>query len=241
MSRVTCHHCQWENFPTPRSHSLSAFRSSVSAHCICKNVTSPGVSLFSFFGAPDEQADTHIIGTQFVSSKRSFAEPLLTASRRALIYCLSNLRRRSRTSPVDSPKCCFSATVCGVCRQQGECKLDLKSDLKVSPCAERPLPLPLTPRSERRWIRHRTGFGVCLEQEWNEPLPKKKTKHLWLRIILFQSKIDKNECHIFENKLHPYNLIIRSAEWPSQFIPPRRAHETLFLFVQRMNFHLFHQ
>lgn len=97
----------------------------------------------------------------------SIAEQPLAAGRLALIYCFQTCRQNcgsaGETRPVDGPTCRWLTPrwltprcdcVCGVCWQWGECKLDLKSDLKVSPCVEQPL--PLIPRLERRSIRNRT-------------------------------------------------------------------------------------
>lgn len=69
----------------------------------------------------------------------------------------------------------FYLCVCGLCLQWGECKLDLKSDLKVSRSVEEPLPLPLVPRFECRWFKPCAVFEVCQK--------KGNKKHLRLGYI----------------------------------------------------------
>lgn len=187
--------CQWNNIPTPRSHSLSAFRSrvwlcqtsGVYAHVVCENVTSPAMSLYFFFffsAASDELADRHIIGTLFKFCIVSSAEQPFAAGRLALIYCLSNLpsklrhQTRQSTVPPRVARSLADSSVrlrAGYADNEGNVNWNLKSDLKVSPCVEQLLPLPLILRLE--WIRHHTGFGVCLKKEGNDRIPP-SNKHL---------------------------------------------------------------
>lgn len=112
---------------------------------------------FFFSGASDELADRHIIGTLLMFCIVSFAEQPLAAGRLALIYCLSNLpsklrhQTRQSTVPPRVARSLADSSVrlrAGYADNEGNVNWNLKSDLKVSPCVEQLLPLPLILRLE---------------------------------------------------------------------------------------------
>lgn len=200
-SPASKNNCQWNNFPTPRSHSLSAFRSrvwlcqtsGVYAHVVCENVTSPGMLLIFFRCIRWAGRQKH--HWYEVCVLQSFFYWAAIGSRQTctdLLLVQAAVKTTAPKSAVDGPACrsltcgLFSATVCGVCLQWAECKLHLKSDLKVSPRVERPLPLPFLPRLKCRWTRHHTVFVVCLKKEGNDtPLSRPSQIKTFLIMIYF--------------------------------------------------------